>query len=210
MRFLVAAMPFNNIFPLSNCGKNMIFLLGRCMITCPIRHNNPAVLVMFLLTLFGKKKVCSLWNWKKQVKSEENEGMSHVQEKGKKNKNGRGNRGLATIQNCGVEGEWEKKKLLKKCFWLKYYSPHYMIYLAFFQDKFHFLLKESGSTPQSGSAGEEVQGWQWHNVFLPNYFSVITCSTLSSSAQHLPKTNPAASRKDGGNHFSPDLKKINK
>lgn len=143
----------------------------------------------------------------KQVKSEENEGMSHVQEKGKKNKNGRGNRSLATIQNCGVEGEWEKKKLLKKCFWLKYYSPHYMIFLAFFQDKFHFLLKESGPTPQSGSAGEEVQGWQWHNVFLPNYFSVITCSTLSSSAQHLPKTNPAASRQDGGNHFSPHLKK---
>lgn len=30
--------------------------------------------------------------------------MSHVQEKEKKNKNGRGNRGLATIQDCRAEG----------------------------------------------------------------------------------------------------------
>lgn len=73
------------------------------MITCPIRHNNPAVLEMFLLTLFKKKRFvhCEIEN--KKIKINENEGMSHVQEK-ENNKNGRGNSGLAAIQNCGAEG----------------------------------------------------------------------------------------------------------
>lgn len=37
-----------------------MFLLERCMITCPIKHNNPAVLEMFLLSLFEKKGLFTL------------------------------------------------------------------------------------------------------------------------------------------------------
>lgn len=44
-----------------------------------------------------------------------------------------------------------------------------------------------------------VQRWQSHKVLWRNYFSVMTCFKLTCSTQHLPNTNPAASRRQGSN-----------
>lgn len=86
----------------------MIFLFERGMITCTIRHYNQTVLEMFFLTLFVKEKKIKIGLFTlilKIKKINEKEGINHVQEKEKKkNKNGWGNRGLATIQYCGAEG----------------------------------------------------------------------------------------------------------
>lgn len=125
--------------------------------------------------------------------------MSHVWDKKKKREKSRGNRVLAASQNCGAEGVWGKKKLVKKRCRLKNSSQHYMIFLSFFfrgQIPFSPLSIWLGATPWKRcrrSAGVAVA----QCLLLLNYLSVITCSALSGAAPHLPSTNPAASGRGG-------------